>query len=321
MFPDDDKTDLYPVDERPTIIFMHENAGNLGLRIPQYKHYIENLEVNILSMAYRGYSYSEKAHINEAGLKRDADSILAWLEHQINNVTDSKINPQLVYLQGRSLGGGVAAYMASKKEHLFRGLILENTFMSIDKMAGVLYPFLRPFIPLICNIHWANDKIVPELRLPIMYVTGDDDEIVPFQQTLDLHTISTKAAFTELLVVKDGGHNDSWTGRNYITRLQIFIEKCVTHFQLEDYDEWADGKKHDKKKKPLKQESKEAEKVKIKTTVMPPGSLKNMKKRANEAKNKPRDATEGEFAGMGGSDVDEQEYQESTDDESHKEDL
>ena len=38
----------YHEHERPTIVFMHENAGNIGLRIPYYKYVIENLGVNIL---------------------------------------------------------------------------------------------------------------------------------------------------------------------------------------------------------------------------------------------------------------------------------
>lgn len=83
MYPDDYRTDLWPVDERPTFIFMHENAGNLGHRIPYYKHYIDNLEINILSIAYRGYSNSDKVTINESGLKKDADAIIKWIEEQV----------------------------------------------------------------------------------------------------------------------------------------------------------------------------------------------------------------------------------------------
>lgn len=178
MHPDDSSANLYPVNERPTLVFMHENAGNLGHRIPYYKHYIDNLEVNILSMAYRGYSYSDKVQPNEAGLKKDADALLGWLEDQTLDL-ESRINPQLIFLQGRSLGGAVAAYMVSKRENLFRGLILENTFLSIDKMAGHLYPFLRPLLPIMLRIHWYTETIVPELSLPIFFVTGDQDEIVP----------------------------------------------------------------------------------------------------------------------------------------------
>jgi cephalosporin-C deacetylase-like acetyl esterase len=62
--------------ETPTIVFMHENAGNLGYRIPYFKHVIQSLGVNILAIAYRGYSYSDPVAPTEAGLKLDADAIL-----------------------------------------------------------------------------------------------------------------------------------------------------------------------------------------------------------------------------------------------------
>lgn len=71
----------YKDSERPTLVFMHENAGNIGLRLPFYKYIIDRLEVNILSMAYRGYSYSSmKKPPNEEGLKKDADAIISFLK-------------------------------------------------------------------------------------------------------------------------------------------------------------------------------------------------------------------------------------------------
>lgn len=70
---------------------MHENAGNLGLRLPYFKHLIDNLEVNILAMAYRGFSYSDDVPPNEAGLKLDGEAILKYLREEREN-PDSKIN-------------------------------------------------------------------------------------------------------------------------------------------------------------------------------------------------------------------------------------
>ena len=66
--------------ETPTIVYMHENAGNIGLRLPFYKYLINNLNVNILSMAYRGYSYSDPAKVNESGLKLDGEAINQFLK-------------------------------------------------------------------------------------------------------------------------------------------------------------------------------------------------------------------------------------------------
>lgn len=102
-------------------------------------------------------------------------------------------------------------------------------------------------------------------------------------------------------------------------KLHNFLKKCVTDYQLEDYDEWAQGKKHNKKQKPLKQESEEASKVKIKTTILPPGSLNKIKKQASEAKKQPRDATVHEVRNLG--EPREDEINQEINDESQKEDL
>lgn len=74
---------------------MHENAGNLGYRIPYFKHVINSLGVNILAMAYRGYSYSDQVTPTEAGLKLDAEAILSFLNNpnQTNEKVAELINP------------------------------------------------------------------------------------------------------------------------------------------------------------------------------------------------------------------------------------
>jgi hypothetical protein len=64
---------------------------------------------------------------------------------------------------------------------MFRGLIIENTFTSISAMADILFPYVYYFKHLILRIGWNNDNIVPTLNLPIFYITGDKDEIVPYE--------------------------------------------------------------------------------------------------------------------------------------------
>ncbi len=55
--------------ECATIVFMHENAGNIGLRM-DYFQILHGLKYNIMSVAYRGYSESVGIP-TEAGLKLD----------------------------------------------------------------------------------------------------------------------------------------------------------------------------------------------------------------------------------------------------------
>ena len=44
--------------KRPTVLFLHENAGNLGLRMDYFSMLYHELGCNIIAFAYRGYSDS-----------------------------------------------------------------------------------------------------------------------------------------------------------------------------------------------------------------------------------------------------------------------
>merc|ERR1719350_91207 len=45
--------------DAPTVLFCHANAGNIGLRVPNYVGVVERLGANILALDYRGYGRSE----------------------------------------------------------------------------------------------------------------------------------------------------------------------------------------------------------------------------------------------------------------------
>ena len=110
-------------------------------------------------------------------------------------------------------------------------------------MVDILFFFIKHVKQFLLKIGWNSDQIVPELSLPILYVTGDMDELVPQEMTLKLYELSKNARFKELLVIKNGTHNDSWyVGRHeYIEKLQKFIRSCITRYEIPAFDEWAHG--------------------------------------------------------------------------------
>jgi len=105
-----------------TVVYMHEGAGGLSTRLPFYNQIVHQLQVNVLSVAHRGYHESE-GHAHEEGMKKDADAILQFIsgvngpikgdEESDNNKVLKMINPDLVYLFGKGAGAAVAMYMAS----------------------------------------------------------------------------------------------------------------------------------------------------------------------------------------------------------------
>ena len=100
----------------------------------------KKLQVNIVAVAYRGYSCSEGSP-TQHGLMLDTDAILEFVK------TERRINNNKVFLHGRSLGGAVASHtmakLADEKNEWIKGVVIESTFTSISGMADLLFPFLK----------------------------------------------------------------------------------------------------------------------------------------------------------------------------------
>ena len=159
---------------------MHENEGGLEPRIPLYNSLVHHVHANVISIAHRGYSDSEgEAH--EDGMKRDADAILTFLQDPsaFSTEASAKINRNQVFIHGKGTGAAVAIYMANKVSHLFKGLIVENGFTSMNDMVDHHYYFSHYFKWML-KIEWDNTKIIPKLTLPILFIGGTKDKMVPY---------------------------------------------------------------------------------------------------------------------------------------------
>lgn len=88
----------------PTLMFSHENAGNMGLRLLEFQLLHQRLRCNVLAYDYRGYGFSDEAPINEQGLMRDARAAWDWVAAK---AARREIDPDRLFLFGRSLGGAV----------------------------------------------------------------------------------------------------------------------------------------------------------------------------------------------------------------------
>ena len=58
-------------EDRRLVVFFHENAGNLGLRLDYFQLLYHEVNCDILAVAYRGYSASSGTP-SEDGIKEDA---------------------------------------------------------------------------------------------------------------------------------------------------------------------------------------------------------------------------------------------------------
>jgi fermentation-respiration switch protein FrsA (DUF1100 family) len=101
----------------PTILYFHENAGNIGFRLVFIKKIVDELNMNVIIFGYRGYGKSEGSP-TDFGLKLDGYSISSWLfsNNNANDINDFDVNDYVdknnIFLFGRSLGGAIAIDVA-----------------------------------------------------------------------------------------------------------------------------------------------------------------------------------------------------------------
>ncbi|KNC47105.1 BEM46 family protein [Thecamonas trahens ATCC 50062] len=198
-----------------TILFFHGNAGNAGHRLPNAYH-LHNLGFNVLLAEYRGYGRST-GRPSQAALEADAGLPLDWLLAQGHRIDTSRI---IVF--GRSLGGAVAIALAAQRQDDIAALVLENTFVSVVDMIDVVMPIFSPFKPL-CSNPWRSADHMPSLTLPILFLSGLRDELVPADHMARLYDLAPLPARKRIVTFANGTHNETWLEPGYFDALAAFI--------------------------------------------------------------------------------------------------
>jgi fermentation-respiration switch protein FrsA (DUF1100 family) len=82
----------------------------------------------------------------------------------------------------------------------------------------------------VLKIGWHNDLRIQELKQPIMFISGDSDELVPPSHMKKLFDLATSSAHKDFYSIFKGHHNDSWdvAGREYYTVPISFITIILT---------------------------------------------------------------------------------------------
>jgi len=206
---------------RPTLLFFHANAGNMGFRLPNLKQLHDRVNVNIFILSYRGYGESTGSPTEE-GLGIDCEAAFQYLRSR----TD--IDQGRIVIFGRSLGGACAIKVCSMHQGEVRGLILENTFTSISDMVDMLFPILKYMKRWILRMKWPSIDRIVSIANPILFISGRKDEVVPAHQMDRLYEAAVRSSDRRLKLVPTGSHNDTWAegGVDYFNDIAKFVESC-----------------------------------------------------------------------------------------------
>ncbi|KAG5520062.1 hypothetical protein PMAC_001138 [Pneumocystis sp. 'macacae'] len=204
-----------------TFIYFHANAGNMGHRLPIVKRLYYDLQCNVLIFSYRGYGYSTGTP-SENGIIIDSMTVLDYVSrHPILSKT-----PIVAY--GQSLGGAAAIQSVFTSQEKYSALILENTFLSIPKLMLDTMPYMALFRGL-CHQRWpSQDRISFIKSIPILFLSGQKDEVVPFHHMHTLYCLSSaKKVFK---VFQNGKHNDTVIQPGYFETIAQFLrENGLSH--------------------------------------------------------------------------------------------
>ncbi|KAK0521730.1 bem46 protein, variant [Tilletia horrida] len=203
---------------RPTIIFFHANAGNLGHRLPIAAVFYRRFGANVVMLSYRGYGLSTGTP-SERGIRIDAQTLMDWIHgHPVLRSTH-------LVVYGQSLGGAVAVDVASRPSNKIAAVILENTFLSIPELIPHVLPPLRPF-SFLCREIWATGSLIRTLRMPVLFLSGRQDQLVPpsHMDTLYERCPSKEKSFKPF---DDGTHNDTCVKPGYFEEISNFLLRYI----------------------------------------------------------------------------------------------
>ncbi|MDH3974946.1 MAG: hypothetical protein OEV42_11765 [Deltaproteobacteria bacterium] len=187
------------------IVYYGGNAEDVYYNI----NHFSNLTAAALLINYRGYGYSEGTPGEEA-LFSDALKIL--------QIAKTNYKPKKTIIFGRSVGTGIASFVASKVE--CSGVILITPFDSMSNLAGEHYP-LYP-TSLLLRHKFDSTRYAPKITSPVLVVYGSKDRIIPNERTENLLNFF-KVKYKKVRI--DGAdHNDIAGYSKYWHEVSKFVD-------------------------------------------------------------------------------------------------
>lgn len=101
-------------------------------------------------------------------------------------------------------------------------MIVENTFLSIPKLASDLSSLLIPFKMTIHQVFDSEAAIQKITTVPILFISGAKDELIPPAHMQKLHEVA-KSTRKELKVYPEGGHNNTFESEGYYWDIVAYL--------------------------------------------------------------------------------------------------
>jgi len=185
-----------PAGDAPVLVHFHGNGEQLADLAPVIWA-LRARGLGILAVEYPGYGLAGGSP-SEGTLVSAGREALVYAREQLH------VGPGRIVLQGQSLGSGVASQLAA--QGYAPKLVLISPFTSIAD-------FAKRMVPVLPSRWLVRDRldtraIAGAVRIPVLIIHGDRDEVVPFSMGQELARTFPDA---HLERVDGAHHNDLWS--------------------------------------------------------------------------------------------------------------
>jgi len=165
---------LYHQVDQPegVILYLHGNKGN-ARRCQRQAEMFAGYNYNVLLLDYRGYGKSDGEIISGGQLYSDVQKVYDYLKERFDE--------SQIIISGYSIGTGMASYLAAANSP--QRLILIAPYESIIAMKDRYLPIIPDFL---IKFPLNNQKHLSQLNCPVTIFHGTEDEVIPYQASLNL---------------------------------------------------------------------------------------------------------------------------------------
>jgi pimeloyl-ACP methyl ester carboxylesterase len=189
------------------VIYFGGNAETVGYNIDPMKDLIPAQTIYLVN--YRGYSGSTGTP-SEKALFEDALTIYDRIKEDHKSIS----------VIGRSLGSGVATYLAVERD--LEKVVLVTPFDSIKNVAQRSFPIYP--MGILLKDKFESVKIAKEIKGPTLILIAGRDQVIPNARSIALAAVFTKEILT-IETIHEADHNDISTYTRYSDLIKCFLEK------------------------------------------------------------------------------------------------
>jgi uncharacterized protein len=184
------------------VIYYHGNMQNINRYAPYTRFFTIN-GYEVWMMDYPGFGKTT-GKLSEKKMKDDAQVIY--------DLVRNKIPATNILIYGKSMGTGLATYIASKNE--CKRVLLETPYYSLPTIYDdftLLYP-----TNLMLRFRFPNYKYIPQIKAPITIFHGTKDKLIKYSNVSRLKPLLKPT--DEFVTIQKATHNN-------IINYQLYTEK------------------------------------------------------------------------------------------------